>query len=205
MEPLEEEQPSEKFPSLKAMTEPRVLNLKEDVLAMFGEDTPFADGDDEKSEPKELISPENAVKLRFKRGRPKGSKSKPLCTPIPDEQTGKLLYPCKKCGKMYRSSYALKLHFVTHSGKMPYSCDLCEKAFTNARSLTMHMKIHTGEKPFKCPVCGISFTQSGSLKVHLERHKGVKKHECHICGRTFSYINSLRGHVSSHTGMYSYN
>ncbi|XP_023564517.1 zinc finger protein 577-like [Octodon degus] len=114
--------------------------------------------------------------------------------------TGKMLYKCHQCSKMYKHLGSLKTHMRMHTGKNPYECSVCGKAFNRQYDLRSHERIHTGERLYECSVCQKSFAYCNYLKIHMRTHTGEKPYECHLCGKVFTQSCTLTRHERTHTG-----
>ena len=136
-------------------------------------------------------------------------------------------FPCKHCGKAFRTSRHLAEHTVKHTGEKLYQChicgemsstdcnlyhhiqihtrewqcDVCGKFFARKDMLNQHMKVHTGERPYPCDVCGRCFAVKASLNNHMVVHTGGKPYLCHVCGNFFARKDVLKRHMKrAHTG-----
>ena len=86
-------------------------------------------------------------------------------------------YTCETCGKVYKSSVNLLLHFNTiHLGQRHFSCQTCQKLFTRASSLNAHKKLHDGLKQFHCIYCNVACREKRNLMNHITKnHPGSDK------------------------------
>ncbi|XP_042140001.1 zinc finger protein 39-like [Peromyscus maniculatus bairdii] len=109
-------------------------------------------------------------------------------------------YQCKVCGKAFRHTQNLYLHYRTHTGEKPYECKECKKLFSVKSNLSVHQKTHTGEKPYECNICGNAFKRRCDLTIHQRVHTGEKPYECKECRKTFSIKSGLIVHQRIHTG-----
>ena len=57
-----------------------------------------------------------------------------------------------------------------HEGQKDYLCDDCGKGFKTSSSLQIHYRQHTGEKPIMCTECGFRCRQPNSLNWHKKKH-----------------------------------
>ncbi|KAI4462267.1 zinc finger protein [Holotrichia oblita] len=145
------------------------------------------------------------------------------CVPI--QETRKIKYPCKDCGKVFKNSAALYNHtrnihrlngakvlcsvcgvhvaniynhMMRHTGKKPYQCTQCGKRFIGKPQLKQHLLVHSGLKPFVCSVCAKAFNNHYNLQVHERIHKGDKCHICTICNKGFLEKSYLKKHMNVH-------
>ncbi|XP_051036550.1 zinc finger protein OZF-like isoform X2 [Phodopus roborovskii] len=109
-------------------------------------------------------------------------------------------YQCKVCGKAFKHTQNLYLHYRTHTGEKPYECKECKKLFSVKSNLSVHQKTHTGEKPYECNICGNAFKRRCDLTIHQRVHTGEKPYECKECRKTFSIKSGLIVHQRIHTG-----
>lgn len=72
-------------------------------------------------------------------------------------------YSCEKCGKTYKTEWALERHKVKHE----FNCKKCLRQFDNAKELKEHSEKHTEDSNFVCSECGNGFTQKVRLITHL--------------------------------------
>lgn len=106
---------------------------------------------------------------------------------------------CEDCGKVFRSTIALRKHKTTHTGERTVLCSLCGKTLANLNSLRVHMRIHSEERPYTCSECGKSFKGPSELRSHSVTHSREKIHNCPECGRKFHSKGLVRQHMLSHT------
>jgi len=125
-------------------------------------------------------------------------------------QTGRL-YPCEKCGKIFRLRNRLAQHMKNHEPNnahkskqkdaKPFHCDKCKKKFFTESALCKHKKRHLGFRPFQCCYCNKRFAESGGLEKHnIHVHNNERKHTCGTCSRKFKTIGELTRHTRIHTG-----
>lgn len=85
-------------------------------------------------------------------------------------RTGKGLFECHICNKIYLYESALTSHMKTHTSKK-LTCSLCGELFHDNFDLSLHMRrSHTGEKPYQCSVCSERFPKANSLLIHMKSH-----------------------------------
>ena len=81
------------------------------------------------------------------------------------------------------------------TGRKMYPCHVCGKIFAEHCQLITHLTIHTGEKPFECDQCEKTFRLGVSLKNHIKMHHTKTSYEsCDQCDDTFSYKRGLLNH-----------
>jgi uncharacterized Zn-finger protein len=91
------------------------------------------------------------------------------------EKSPKKLYPCPTCGRHFKTSRNLGIHFMIHTGDRPFKCLQCEKGFCKKDDLTRHMRVHTGEKPFECNICRKRFSLKSNVKSHRLTHLKINE------------------------------
>ncbi|XP_007444554.1 zinc finger protein 436-like [Python bivittatus] len=109
-------------------------------------------------------------------------------------------YECSDCGKHFRRSSHLNSHSKIHAGVKPFKCLDCGKGFSRSSNLISHQRMHTGEKPYSCASCSKQFCDKSSLVRHERLHTGDKPYKCAECGKSFSQSHHLITHQRSHTG-----
>ena len=94
-------------------------------------------------------------------------------------------HTCEKCGKVLKSSNALKKHMITHQEEKPVTCEVdgCALTFKTKRLLTYHKKsVHSDEiaKKFTCPHpgCQEEFIKKSQLNRHEITHDGQYSKRC---------------------------
>ncbi|XP_068459327.1 zinc finger protein 679-like [Clinocottus analis] len=113
--------------------------------------------------------------------------------------TGKNVFKCDVCEKMFQRNSDLQRHRAIHSDEKPYSCEICGKKFRSSNHLTVHMRTHTDERPYLCMTCGKTFRAGSALNRHKVIHTGEKPYICIACGRAFRLGEHLRSHMRTHT------
>ena len=137
---------------------------------------------------------------------------------------------CEECGKVYKSTYSLKLHIdIVHLPSRNLHCDKCDKVCSSEEQLRGHVNsthnktacticgklfinyrmkhhmnsVHTEDhlKPFSCQICHKGFAQQESLDRHMIIHSGKKPFACKYCGRAFADRGNMRMHQkTTHEG-----
>ncbi|RWS26964.1 transcription factor IIIA-like protein [Leptotrombidium deliense] len=134
------------------------------------------------------------------------------------------IHACRKCGKMFRQKFDLKIHFAVHGGEKPFKCKRCQASFALKGRLEKHMESHrehvckeancnfvadswnellnhsTAEhqKVFKCEVCKASFETSTRLQAHIVMHFS-NKFGCNyeLCTKNYQTSSNLQTHVDA--------
>jgi len=125
------------------------------------------------------------------------------------------VFPCDKCGKVFKSMTSLKLHKLNH-GKIPLLklnklshgnlplpkvketgksvTKEVSKENETGKSVTKEVskvnetgKSETTEAPkeFHCPICPRTYTRKATLNQHMNLHTGLKPYKCLTCGKGF--------------------
>ncbi|ODM96799.1 Oocyte zinc finger protein XlCOF6, partial [Orchesella cincta] len=89
---------------------------------------------------------------------------------------GRKMHPCKFCGKIMPTNFALEMHVRTHTGERPFKCSICGKGCREKGSLQKHEKTHDdsryeGEPKFECDICGKKYHIKSSLSIHRSDHE----------------------------------
>ncbi|CAL8121976.1 unnamed protein product [Orchesella dallaii] len=111
---------------------------------------------------------------------------------------------CDRCGKSFRSSSGLKIHYASHvRDDNKLSCKVCGKRFAKIEALKLHDKVdHEGFKPYKCSHdgCDKSFRLKDKLRLHIKViHEKTKPFPCPKCEKSFRTNYHLKAHdVTQH-------
>jgi len=108
------------------------------------------------------------------------------------------VFPCEKCGKVFKSMTSLKLHKLSH-GNLP----LLKLNKLNHGNLPLPKLKETGKsviskekgtgksvtteapQKFCCPACPRTYTRKATLNQHMNIHTGLKPYKCLTCGKGF--------------------
>jgi len=80
-------------------------------------------------------------------------------------------FPCKWCGKDFRSTGGRDMHIHAEHNGIRFSCNICFKEFKRKGSLDRHMiGVHKKDESsvFKCSICLKEFKQKSHLKTHMK-------------------------------------
>lgn len=114
--------------------------------------------------------------------------------------TANTMFPCDKCGKVYKFKYLLLKHIRKVHSDRKFECELCGKQLKSKATLAEHMTRHNGDKNFSCELCAAAFFTLSQLCNHRNTHKGlVKRFKCTICDYRSSRKSTLNMHISRHS------
>lgn len=115
---------------------------------------------------------------------------------------------CKYCGLGFKTSGALKRHFINHHRKqaeednpsmisLKIPCDQCGKFYKDEGGLKKHQfYVH---QDHQCSDCGEIFNKFTKFNSHAKRvHGHGEQHLCPLCGKTFMTKTAVRSHMQYH-------
>ncbi|CAG9789625.1 unnamed protein product [Diatraea saccharalis] len=115
-----------------------------------------------------------------------------------------ILYPCKECGKLFKSKHGMYYHVSrAHNAEPTFHCYKCDEILFSQTLRYRHMIEVHGElaRKFPCDNCDKVYDTKKSLREHNRKnHLKVLKHECNVCERKFYLPSALKDHMASHTG-----
>lgn len=86
--------------------------------------------------------------------------------------TGKNLYYCHMCGKVFVKAIQLQRHSLTHDNdNKSFECYLCSSKFDRIHGLRIHFTIlHTTKtkRNLPCPKCSKAFSKQRDLDLHIK-------------------------------------
>ncbi|XP_055692361.1 zinc finger protein 154-like [Lutzomyia longipalpis] len=111
------------------------------------------------------------------------------------------IHTCEYCGKEVKSSFAYRLHLVSHTKEKTFKCKLCGDAFAYPNLLVVHRRVAHGTgdpdkllRPFRCEPCGKAYIFKYALTEHINYvHKNLKL-ICDLCGYSYGTKARLRRH-----------
>lgn len=107
---------------------------------------------------------------------------------------------CSLCGKNFRLNASLTRHIKeVHQEVRSFKCPICQKEFKNKYSLDEHSNIHSDNRPYVCKVCGKGFRQNASLFIHNQYHAKNELFQCNICQKTFNTKHNVKRHILCHS------
>ena len=88
-------------------------------------------------------------------------------------QEKKIVYPCPKCSRKYKTKPELNHHYnYRHRQKSSKAtinkCTICNKTFQRTKYLKEHMKAHVEDLPFECSICIERFKWRSGCKIHMK-------------------------------------
>lgn len=95
--------------------------------------------------------------------------------------------------------YNLDYFYYRHTGKNLYYCHMCEKVFVKAIQLQRHSLTHDNDnKSFECYLCSSKFDRIHGLRIHftiLHTTKTMRNLPCPKCSKAFSKQRDLDLHI----------
>jgi len=81
-------------------------------------------------------------------------------------------YVCHVCSIGFKERYHLKKHTLfKHTGELNEACRRCGKRFKDSTAVRAHERIHSDARPYTCQRCGKAFKTSECLWHHDHRSK----------------------------------
>ena len=81
-------------------------------------------------------------------------------------------YVCHVCSIGFKERYHLKKHTLfKHTGELNEACRRCGKRFKDSTAVRAHERIHSDARPYSCQRCGKAFKTSECLWHHDHRSK----------------------------------
>jgi len=81
-------------------------------------------------------------------------------------------FVCHVCSIGFKERYHLKKHTLfKHTGDLNEACRRCGKRFKDSTAVRAHERIHSDERPYACQRCGKAFKTSECLWHHDHRSK----------------------------------
>ena len=108
-------------------------------------------------------------------------------------------YPCKYCGKGFKTPNQRKAHEGSHE-KEPAPCNICGKMLACAKDVKEHERVvHFNEDTVDCELCGKTLKTKRNLQLHMRTIHGTleKNHHCHICEARFRVASQLKKHIET--------
>ena len=144
-----------------------------------------------------------------KRGRPKGSKNKPLAEgeirpprkPPMNMKRKRPRLDCSHCPKSFYSVEQHRVHEAEHTGQKPYICQYpdCGKGFGSKFKYWRHSLVHEQPQNRQCPYCDRCFNRVDHLKNHVLTHDSNRQQwSCEKCGKHYLYRSTFLYHMAHH-------
>lgn len=94
---------------------------------------------------------------------------------------------CEMCSKMFAYKFQLDIHVQgVHYNLRPFPCKLCGKTFKTRYNYGSHMAQHKDIRNFQCPFCPRKCRKNYDLRIHIRTHTGEKPYSCTYCQRAYS-------------------
>ena len=111
---------------------------------------------------------------------------------------------CAQCGKLFSSTYLMKVHLETvhGSGQKSFGCKHCGKVFNHLDRVQTHVrKMHNVRHPFPCKICLKVFRERGHLQSHYwSIHLLAKPYKCKHCRYRSSQSSKIYIHCKDKHG-----
>lgn len=104
------------------------------------------------------------------------------------------VFPCTKCGKVFKQKGNLRSHMYSHSKTRNFKCDMCTKAFKFPDQLSRHKLEHKLADRLKCIHCAKEFFRPYDLKKHLQVYHSGYIYVCGICSARCGHRHTLIRH-----------
>ncbi|XP_053382432.1 uncharacterized protein LOC128549542 isoform X2 [Mercenaria mercenaria] len=104
------------------------------------------------------------------------------------------VFPCTKCGKVFKQKGNLRSHMYSHSKARNFKCDVCIKAFKYPDQLSRHKLEHKLMPRLKCSHCDKEFLRTYDLKKHLQVYHSGYIYVCGICSARCGHRHTLVRH-----------
>lgn len=118
--------------------------------------------------------------------KPEGKKKK--SPKVPE----KGVFPCEKCGKIFKFDQSLKSHLKRNHGTeedMPFRCKECGKRFFDKPKLKYHlMNVHIRSRPFIC--------RYENCQSDFNNQSNLRQHEVKVHGALMGKVASINNYVS---------
>ncbi|XP_055711525.1 zinc finger protein 62-like [Phlebotomus papatasi] len=167
--------------------------------------------DDYSGTKKDLIIPEEPIKLECGICNSSFHQKSRLEMHIRKKHLGLKPCECKICGKEFKSSSSLNKHLNTHevtegfAGQEDtnrHTCVVCGVKNETEDQLKSHIYTHKKDNDWTCIFCPFKTVKRYSLLRHVKVvHKGLKEFHCSQCDRSFTTAVSLRNHMMRHEGI----
>ena len=101
---------------------------------------------------------------------------------------------CPGCGKIFKQSSSMQLHYRSFHKGIKLSCDQCDYKTYQKVHLNTHINVKHKNIMLYCDMCFTAFTDKGNLKHHIDAiHTGIK-YDCDHC----EYKAKSRGALKTH-------
>ena len=112
---------------------------------------------------------------------------------------GESKYPCKYCGKGFKSPYAQKYHETERHEKEHQPCRMCGKMLSGMSVKVHERVVHFNEEKIDCDFCEKTLKTKRNLQLHMDAVHGTveKTHHCHVCDAKFRVASRLKNHIET--------